>query len=35
MNAAKDLFYTLVAKFRDGYPETTVSKDWKELLDKK
>lgn len=35
LNAAKDMFYAMVARYRDGYPATTVSREWKELLNNK
>lgn len=34
-NAARDLFYFLIAKYADGRPNTTVSQEWKEMLNKK
>jgi len=34
-NAAKKLFYDLIAKYSDGQPRATVSKEWLEILNKK
>jgi len=33
--AAKKLFYDLIAKYSDGRPSATVSKEWLEILNKK
>ncbi len=32
---ARDLFYSLIVKYRDGRPMTTVSQEWKERLNQK
>jgi len=34
LEAAVDLFPALMARFRDGYPTSAASDDWKELLSK-
>ncbi|MCD6471868.1 C69 family dipeptidase [Candidatus Aerophobetes bacterium] len=33
-NEARDLFYSLIAKYADGKPRTTVNKEWMEILKK-
>lgn len=33
-NAARELFYFLIAKYADGRPSTTVSEEWKKILNK-